>query len=147
MNSSRKLGALVTAVIYAFIIIAFGLLISLPFILTPSAADLLGGRMVGFIALYIGGSSGIWLLIELLFIMKSVKAGTPFIFRNVSSLKRISLCCIIACCAVILVLCFRLSISFIICALILAFGALASFTLAGVFQQAVEYKLENDLTI
>ncbi len=147
MISSKKMGGAVTAVIYVLILAALVLLISMPWVMGDDMARLLGGRAVGMTALYIGGGAGVWLLAELLFIMKSVKRGEPFIMRNVASLKRIALCCIISCSAVILVLCFRFSISFIICATILAFGALAAYTLSLVFRQAVEYKEENDLTV
>ena len=143
---SKRMGAVVTAVVYVLLAAGLAAYIGIPWI----AKALLFYFQVyvpTLIAMYVGGAAGFWLLVEFLLIMRSVKAGTPFIDRNVRSLKHIAICCAIAAAAVIWIFCFRPAVGIGLCAVILIFGMLCAIVLASVFKQAVAYKQDQDLTI
>lgn len=87
------------------------------------------------------------LLVELLRIIHTVNAGNPFVKRNVSSLRRIALACLIAFLDIAFISFYRISLTLLICAALLFLGMLCAMTFAQVFGKAVFYKQENDLTI
>ncbi len=101
-------------------------------------------------AAYVGVAAAMWFLVRLLFIMLSVYHGDPFIRSNVRSLKQIAACCVVAACCILFVLFFYgwyARFGLYICTFILLLGALSASVLSGVFNRAVEYKAENDLTV
>lgn len=100
-----------------------------------------------YIFMYIGGGAGMLLLVELLRIIHTVNAGNPFVKRNVSSLRRIALACLIAFLDIAFISFYRISLTLLICAALLFLGMLCAMTFAQVFGKAVFYKQENDLTI
>ena len=100
--------------------------------------------------LYIADVAAIWFMIQMLRIMGSVSKGTPFMERNVSALKWMSLSCLVAFLDFLLMVvifgnytCFGI----LTCAAVLLFGALCAYVLSRVFAEAVRCKAENDLTI
>jgi len=150
MNSSKKIGTvmmvatsvLILAVVLMTIYLAWQMLHS------PSLyISLLYHARFGIAALIISGSAATWFLTELLLIMNRVRLGKAFSTKTVSSLRHMAICCIIACAAFAMLAIEIQTLTYGICAGILAFGALAVFTLACVFKEAVRYKEENDLTI
>jgi len=143
---TKKMGLTVTVVIYIFLITGAAGYIAIPWL-----ADLLlyyfKYYVPTLIFMYVGGAAGFWLMIEFLLIMQSVKAGTPFIWRNVKSLRHIALSCAVASAAFLFMICFDPFVPFFICLVIMLFGMLCAIVLSCVFKQAVEYKQDSDLTI
>ena len=98
------------------------------------------------------GISGIFALIllqELRKMFKTVLNGDCFIRENVQSLKRMGICsfCIAAGYALRPVLFLYLTPAVLITILVFVIAGLFSLVLSRVFDTAVTYKLENDLTI
>lgn len=96
--------------------------------------------------LYMLGISGVWLIFELLSIMRTVQSD-PFVTRNVKSLRRIS---IIGMFTAILffIKCIIFFTPFtLICGIVLFFCSLFALVLLQVIRQAIIYKQEIDLTI
>ncbi len=97
--------------------------------------------------LYIGGGLAIWMMIEFIRIMQSVRKGSPFLPGNVRCLWRIAVCAGLCSLDFAWILLFVRSIAFAICGMVFLFGCLSAAVLANVFQEAVFFKEENDLTI
>jgi len=145
---SRRMGLAVTIILYLTLSAAIALFIMIPWLLKGILSYYFKVFVPSLVFLYIGGGMVIWLIVEFLLIMGSVKAGTPFIHRNVRSLAHIAVCCgICALDLLVYLLLFKQSIALGICAAILVFGSLCAIVLACVFKQAVLYKEENDLTV
>lgn len=100
-----------------------------------------------FIFLYIGGLLAIWMMVEFILIMHTVKTGNPFVPRNVTSLAHISICAGACAADIAFMLIFFRSIPLLLCIMIFVFGCLTAAVLASVFREAVRFKQENDLTI
>ena len=101
-----------------------------------------------FIAVFlmVAGTLGLFIIFELIVMLRTMLKN-PFVKRNVRSLNIIGITAFIAA-ALFFAKCFLyvtfLTLIFGICLVILG---LFSFTLANLFNKAVEYKEENDLTI
>jgi len=92
------------------------------------------------------GCLGLWILGELLYILRSVPSG-PFIRKNVLSLRRMGIAGLIAG-ALFAGKCFYLLTPLTTaCVFLLLICSLGAFTLSDLFRQAVLFKEENDLTI
>lgn len=92
---------------------------------------------------------GCALCMDLLFlrIMGTVRADTPFIFQNVRNLRSVAICCGVCALDFCFILFFRPSVTLALCGAILLFGCLCALVLGSVFERAVLYKEENDLTV
>lgn len=97
--------------------------------------------------LYICGLLALIVLYELRRIFNTCIAATPFIHRNVVSLKRIGYASLVI--GMVFISKAILFNTFLTLIVIFVFllAALFCFVLADVFEEAVTYKLENDLTI
>lgn len=94
--------------------------------------------------------AGIFALIilwELRSMFKTVLKGDPFVIENVKSLKRMGICAFLIAAAMCIRLIFVMTITALILVLVFAIAGLFSLVLSQVFDQAVTYKQENDLTI
>lgn len=90
----------------------------------------------------------VWLILyELRCMLKSVLFKDPFILRNVQALKRMGIYAFfITICMLVTLLCY-LNFSTFLLAVVFFIAGLFSLVLSIVFQEAVFYKKENDLTI
>lgn len=97
--------------------------------------------------LYVSGILALVVLYELRRIFKSVVDNTPFIHRNVTSLKRIGLASVII--GIVFVTKAYFFTTFLTAIVIFVFfmASLFCFVLADVFEEAIQHKQENDLTI
>ncbi len=125
---------------------------SLPFLLNTYSLWIYGGIITSRFFLFllcflmIFGLIGAWILVELILMIRSI-ATDPFVMRNAQALKRIGFLAIGAG-----LLFFGKCIWFptpltLICGLVFIVCALFSWTLCGLFSQAVHFKEENSLTI
>ena len=110
----------------------------------PSFAERLTLHTVLF---FLAGACAVLILFELRRMMRTVVSGDCFVRRNVSSLCRMAYYAfaIAALMAVRLVILFTPGMLAIVCVFLLA--GLFSLVLAQVFDRAVSYKQDNDLTI
>lgn len=95
----------------------------------------------------IAGGFALVILWELRNIFRTVVLEDPFVMKNVQSLKRMGICSfIISACMAVRLLIVITPAALVLVAVFLIAG-LFSLVLSQVFDQAVTYKLENDLTI
>ncbi|WP_066649148.1 DUF2975 domain-containing protein [Christensenella timonensis] len=100
-----------------------------------------------FIFFYTAGALALWFLYELRKLILSVRAGNPFIRRNVVILKRLSLSLGLLLADFIFITCFKPSVSKLLCIALLLLGVLCAQVLAHLIQRAAEYREELDLTV
>lgn len=95
----------------------------------------------------IAGTFAIVILWELHNIFKTVIKEDPFVYENVKSLRKMGFCAFIisACMAVRLL--FVITPAALVLVAVFTIAGLFSLVLSQVFDQAVTYKQENDLTI
>ncbi len=99
------------------------------------------------IAFILSGIFAVLIFFELKRMIGTVLAGNPFVMENVVSLKRMAYYAFAI--AVITVVRLTMSMTPAVFVVIIVFvvAGIFSLVLAQVFKQAVDYKLENDLTI
>ena len=99
------------------------------------------------IVFIIAGILALIILWNLRSMFKTVISGDPFVNENVNSLKRMGICAFFI--ALILIVRLILVVTFTALVLVLVFviAGLFSLVLSFVFEKAVTYKQENDLTI
>jgi hypothetical protein len=95
---------------------------------------------------YTAGALALWFLYELRKLILSVRDGNPFVRRNVTSLKRLSLALALLLADFIFIFCFVPSISKLLC-IALLLGTLCARVLAYLIERAAEYREEIDLTV
>ena len=93
------------------------------------------------------GAIALWFLFELRKLILSVRDGNPFVRRNVTSLKRLSLALALLMADFIFIFCFVPSISKLLCIALLLLGVLCAQVLAYLIERAAEYREEIDLTV
>ncbi len=96
---------------------------------------------------YTAGAIALWFLFELRKLILSVRDGNPFVRRNVTSLKRLSLALALLMADFIFIFCFVPSISKLLCIALLLLGVLCAQVLAYLIERAAEYREEIDLTV
>ena len=110
----------------------------------PNLANYYAFNVVLFM---LSGSGAVLIIFELRRMFKTVLRDDCFVRENVLSLRRMGFCSL----AVAAVTAARILLIFtpatLVIVLVFFIAALFSFVLAGVFDKAVSYKLENDLTI
>lgn len=99
------------------------------------------------VIIFVSGVICTYILFVLRQMYKSLLVGNPFTDKNVSSLRKIAVCCII----IAIIYFAKLFIVFtfatlVICAIFVV-GCLFCLTLKDLFKQAINYKAENELTI
>lgn len=95
----------------------------------------------------VAGIFALIILKELRKIFKTILKETPFIRENVTSLNRMGGCAFVIATTMASRIIFVITPSALVLAAVFLIAGLFSFVLANVFDQAVTYKLENDLTI
>lgn len=96
---------------------------------------------------YTAGALGLWFLITLRLLVRSVCAGNPFVRRNVVLLKRLSLSLLFLMLDFIFIFCFAPSLSKLLCIGLLLLGFFCARVLAYLIERAAEYREEIDLTV
>ncbi len=140
---------IVRGILLAALIVCFVLLAAWT-VYAPLFLETLSVLLSVIVAL--GGLCGLWILVELMLIVRTLYKNDPFTERNVRALKRmgiVSLCTAALSVAAFVVRCvlghngalyLGVAIVFLLCGLF-------ALTLGYVFGQAVAFKQENDLTI
>jgi hypothetical protein len=95
----------------------------------------------------IAGVFSLIILLELRRMFCTVIQGNPFVKNNVSSLKRMGACAFAITLCMVARLFFVITPAEMVLALVFLIAGLFSLVLSLVFDQAVIYKQENDLTI
>jgi len=155
MNEVKESAASKILRIILYIIFAAGVIITvtLPFMIGTYMRVLYdayeireGYKIFITVFLMVVGTLGLFIIFELIIMMRTMLKN-PFVKRNVKSLNIIGITAFITA-ALFFMKCFLyvtfLTLAFGICLIILGLFAL---TLANLFNKAVEYKEENDLTI
>lgn len=95
----------------------------------------------------LSGILSVFILFTLDRMYKTLTSGDPFVIANVNAFKRIAVTCgIIA--ALYITKCFLVfSLATVVVVLVFIIGCVFCLTLKDLFERAVEYKEENDLTI
>jgi hypothetical protein len=95
----------------------------------------------------IAGIFALIILWELRKMFKSVMKENPFVIENVISLKRMGICSFVITICMLLRLVFIITPAELILVAVFLIAGLFSAVLSLVFDRAVSYKEENDLTI
>lgn len=95
----------------------------------------------------IAGGFALVILWELRSMFRTVLTGNPFVKENVISLKRMGVCAFLICVCMAVRLIFVVTPAAMVLVLVFLVAGLFSLVLSLVFEQAVIYKQENDLTI
>ena len=150
-KTTKTITTAVVVLIFVTAAAVFALLFLIPSIaLNDRLFDTAGVPAPFMVTMYVGSFAALWFLKELFSIMVTVRKGDPFVKKNVSALARMAVCCIVAAAALACMLFiygWYQHFSITVCIFILFFGALCAYTLSRVFDRAVEYKAENDLTV
>jgi len=144
---AKKLATITIVVIWITLVAAVAVFIAIPWLPKLALFSEFTHYVPTVIGFYVGMGGGIWLVIEFLRIMNTVRRETPFVYSNVSSLKHICICCVISSAAIIFIECFDFSLTLLICVGILMFGFLCALVLSLLWEKAVTYKQENDMTV
>ncbi len=119
----------------------------------------LARQIVGFygfadraVPIYIGtllvsGVLAVYILYNLKMMFRTLLGANPFVAENVHSLKKIALSSAAIALVYIIKAILLFSWAAVIIAIVFSVGYLFSMTLKNIFEQAIEYKQENDLTI
>jgi len=105
-----------------------------------------GYRTFILIFLIIVAIPGLWVVWEMILMMRSIPLG-PFIMRNVSALKRIGVIMFVISAMFIAKLFVYFTFLTMACGVLFLILAFFALTMSNLFNQAVLYKEENDLTI
>jgi len=89
---------------------------------------------------------GLWAILEMILMMRSIPLG-PFIKRNVRALKRIGVIMFVMSAMFIAKLLLYFTFLTMACGVLFLILAFFALTMSNLFNQAVLYKEENDLTI
>ena len=97
--------------------------------------------------LFLSGLGCVYILFNLKQMYSSLLVGNPFIDKNVAHLRNMA----IACAVIALIYTVKCILMFTLAAMVIVFvfavGTLFCLTLKDLFKQAINYKLENELTI
>lgn len=99
------------------------------------------------VILYASGICALYILFNLKQMFKTLLGGNPFVDKNIICFKRMAAACGVIS-LIYIVKCFLLfSWGTIVVAVMFVVAALFCLTLRNIFEQAISYKLENDLTV
>ena len=150
---AHKLSRLVASLLYIFLVASILIEISLPMLIDTymiwmkdffSQAAYYRGFVLAFGMVQVGGS--IWILSELLMIFRTI-GQDPFVDRNIHAFKRMGWVALGMALLFFIKCIFFLTPMTVMCGFVLLVCGLFSLVLGDVFNQAVYYKQENDLTI
>ncbi len=144
---------LTEALLYAVFCAGCALWLALPFFLDPLLVLFADAYIVlpsykefVLVFLMLVGAAGLYILFELIRLFRTLR-GDPFVLRNVKALKRMGASALV----VTALFAGKCAVYFtpmtLVCALLILLLSLFAFVLANLFEKAVEYKLENELTI
>ncbi len=97
--------------------------------------------------LYSSGLCAEYILFNLHLMFKTLMNGNPFVESNVVCFKRMAAACAAASVIYIIKSVFIFSFGSVCVALVFTVGTMFCLTLKSIFEQAIAYKNENDLTI
>ncbi|MDF1618772.1 DUF2975 domain-containing protein [Petrocella sp. FN5] len=153
MKKRIWLPRILSVVMVLLMVVAVISIIFLPWIVTDYVNYAFAFTGITFIrqyylgVLYGSGLLALAVLYELRRIFDSCVANTPFIMRNVTSLKRIGISAFIIGFIFTTKAIFFFTYLTLIVIFVFALASLFCFVLADVFEEAIHYKNENDLTI
>ena len=99
------------------------------------------------IAFFLSGVFAVLIFFELKCMFRTVLAGDPFVMKNVVSLKRMGYYAFAIAAITVGRLTMSMTPAVFVVIIVFVVAGLFSLVLSQVFKQAVDYKLENDLTI
>jgi len=99
------------------------------------------------IAFILSGVFAVLIFFELKCMFRTVLAGDPFVMKNVMSLKRMGYYAFAIAAITVGRLTMSMTPAVFVVIIVFVVAGLFSLVLSQVFKQAVDYKLENDLTI
>ncbi len=99
------------------------------------------------IILFISGLCCVYILFNLKQMYRSLLVGNPFVDKNVNHLRKIAVSCSIVALIYAVKCLFLFTFAAIVISMIFVVGTLFCLTLKDLFKQAINYKLENELTI
>ena len=143
-----KYGQISVKILNGAIIVCMMAIIAL-FTTTPVLAKYIFSLYIvqNLVFCYTAGAIALWFLFELRKLILSVRDGNPFVRRNVTSLKRLSLALALLMADFIFIFCFVPSMSKLLCIALLLLGVLCAQVLAYLIERAAEYREEIDLTV
>ncbi len=149
----RFLILLTNVLLYFVLVLNVAALVAMPFtidlwvnIFRDSYASSESYRMFILIFLYLAGIGTLLIDIDLIRMMKTL-SGDPFVERNVKAFQRMGIVAELTA-ILFIVKCFiYFTPMTAVCAVVLVFCGLFSLVMTNVFEHAVAYKQENDLTI
>lgn len=143
-----KHGQMIVKILNGAIIVCMMAIVAL-FTTTPVLVNYIFGLYIvqNLVFCYTAGAIALWFLFELRKLILSVRDGNPFVRRNVTSLKRLSLALALMMVDFIFIFCFVPSISKLLCIALLLLGVLCAQVLAYLIERAAEYREEIDLTV
>ena len=104
--------------------------------------------MIAFtIILFVSGGLCSYILYKLRQMYKSLLIGNPFTDKNVGHFRKMAVACAIISAIYIAKCIFMFTYATVVIAAIFAVGCLFCLTLKDLFKQAINYKIENELTI
>lgn len=145
-NNLKQAGTVAIVILYIILVCGCAVIAAVPWI-APTIECFFISCVSSMAYMYIGGIGAVWLIVEMIRIMYSVRSENPFVMRNVKSLKHMALAACIALIDNIIMMILKFSFVFVVVSGVLVLGILLAIVLEKVFRRAVEYKLENDLTI
>lgn len=99
------------------------------------------------VILFASGLCAVYILFNLKQMYKTLLGGNPFLKKNTVCLKRMAAACGIISLIYIVKCFFLFSFATVIIVIVFTIGSLFCLTLKNIFEEAIEYKQENDLTI
>lgn len=103
--------------------------------------------LIFVVMLFISGVCAVYILFNLKQMFKTLVGGNPFVNQNTVCMKRMAISCVII--SIIYVIkCFLMfSWATVVIVIVFTIGALFCLTLKNIFNEAIKYKQENELTI
>ncbi len=138
--------------LYAVFCCGCALWLALPFFLDPLliifADEFIAAASYKefMVFLMLVGAAGLYILFELIRLFRTL-GGDPFVIRNAKALKRMGVSALVVTALFIVKCLVFFTPMTLVCALIILLLGLFAFVLANLFEKAVEFKLENELTI
>ncbi len=145
-----RLAVFTAALINVIFFIGIAVILSVPFILRYAAGFSLIFRQYYWSMVVLFLLSGILadlIFFELRNIFRTVLNGNPFVISNVGALRRMGYYGFAIAVLTLIRLFFDITPAVLVVILVFTIAGLFSLVLSQVFHQAVNYKLENDLTV
>lgn len=99
------------------------------------------------VIVFLSGLCCAYILFHLKQMFRSLMVGNPFVDQNVSHLRKIALSCLVISLIYAVKCVFMFTFVTLVVASVFMVGCLLCLTLKDLFKQAINYKVENELTI